>query len=166
MREGEILRLTWDRVDLSNRLIRLKKDMTKERRPKTIPISKTLRSVLMQLPDRGKEDFVFTYGKRPIKDLRDGLKRACEKADIAYGRFTEGGFIFHDLRRTFITNARKAGIASNVTNRITGHSNRGNMNARYDQIDASDLLKAIDQFEDYLESVSQNVSQVQNREFK
>jgi hypothetical protein len=40
------------------------------------------------------------------------------------------------------------------------------MNARYDQIDASDLLKAIDQIEDYLESVSQNVSQAQNREFK
>ena len=117
----------------------------------------------MQLPDRGQEDFVFTYATRPIKDLRDGLKRACEKAEISYGRFTEGGFIFHDLRRTFITNARKAGVTSNVTNRITGHSNRGNMNARYDQIDALDLLKAIDQIEDYLESVSQNVSQAQNQ---
>jgi integrase len=117
----------------------------------------------MQLPGRGKQGYVFTYGKKPIKDLRDGLKRACEKADIAYGRFTEGGFIFHDLRRTFITNARKAGVTSNVTNKITGHSNRGNMNARYDQIDASDLQKAIDQIENHLESVSQNVSQAQNQ---
>jgi integrase len=163
MREGEILNLAWDRIDLTGRLIKLTAEMTKEGRAKTIPISKTLRSVLMQLPDRGKKGHVFTYANRPIKDLRDGLKRACEKADIAYGRFAEGGFIFHDLRRTFITNARKAGVTSNVTNRITGHSNRGNMNARYDQIDASDLLKAMDQIEDYLESVSQNVSQVQNR---
>ena len=163
MREGEILNLTWDRVDLTDRLIKLTAKMTKEGRAKTIPISKTLRSVLMQLPDRGKEGYVFPYGKRPIKDLRNGLKRACEKADIAYGRFVESGFIFHDLRRTFITNARKAGVTSNVTNRITGHSNGGNMNARYDQIDALDLLKAMDQIEGYLESVSQTVSQVQNQ---
>ena len=95
--------------------------------------------------------------------MRDGLKRACEKVGIIYGRFAEGGIIFHDLRRTFITNARKAGVTSNVTNRITGHSNRGNMNARYDQIDGSDLLKAIDKIEDYLESISENVSEDPNR---
>ena len=163
MREGEILNLTWDRVDLTDRLIRLTAEMTKEGRAKTVPISKTLRSVLMQLPDRGKNRYVFTYGKKPIKDLWDGLKRACEKVDIAYGRFTDGGFIFHDLRRTFVTNARKAGVTSNVTNRITGHSNRANINARYDQVDDADLLKAIDRIEDYIESVSENVSEEQNR---
>lgn len=138
-------------------------EMTKEGKAKIVPISKTLRSVLMQLPGRGNKGYVFAYGKKLIKDLRDGLKRACEKADIAYGRFTEGGFIFHDLGRTFVTNARKAAVTSNVTNRITGHSNRGNMNARYDQIDTADLLKAIDQIEDYIESVSKNVSNEQNR---
>jgi integrase len=162
MREGEILNLTWDRVDMGSRLIQLTKDMTKERRAKTVPISKTLRSVLMQLPDRGKEGHVFTYADKPIKDIRDGLKRACENVDIVYGRFKEGGFIFHDLRRTFVTNARKAGVARNVTMKITGHSDRGNMNARYDQIDASDLIKAVDLIESYLQSVSQNVSQVKN----
>ena len=165
MREGEILNLTWDRIDLTGRLIKLTAEMTKEGRAKTVPISKKLRTVLMQLPGRGNNGYVFTYGKKRIKDLRDGLKRACDKVDIAYGRFAEGGFIFHDLRRTFVTNARKAGVTSNVTNRITGHSNRGNMNARYDQIDDADLLKAIDQIEEYIESVSENVSEEQNREF-
>ena len=151
MREGEILNLTWDRIDLTERLINLTANMTKEGKAKTVPISKGLRYTLMQLPDRGKEGHVFTYANRPIKDIRDGLKRACENADIAYGRFEEGGFIFHDLRRTFITNARKAGVAQNVIMKITGHSNRQNMNARYDQIDASDLLNAVDQIEAYIE---------------
>jgi integrase len=163
MREGEILNLTWNRVDLSNRIIQLTKEMTKERKPKKVPISKTLRSVLMQLPNRGKEDFVFKYANKPIKDLRDGLKRACARCEIKYGRFEEGGFIFHDLRRTFVTNARKAGCARNVIMKITGHSNSGNMNARYDQIDPSDLLSAIDQIEGYLESVSETVSKTQNK---
>jgi integrase len=163
MRKGEILNLTWDRIDLSDRLIRLAANMTKERKPKIVPISKTLRSVLMQLPDRGKEGYVFRYANRPIKDLRDGLKRACEKVDIIYGRFKEGGFIFHDLRRTWITNARKAGVTRNVIMKITGHSDRGSMNARYDQIDASDLLKAIDQIESYFSNVDHSVDHEQNQ---
>ena len=120
----------------------------------------------MQLPNRGKEGFVFKYASRPIKDFRDGLKRACEKVDIVYGRFEEGGFIFHDLRRTGITNARKAGVARNVIMRITGHSNRGNMNARYDQIDTIDLLNAVDQMEGFFANVDHSVDHEQNHEFK
>ena len=126
MRAGEILKLRWDKTDLRNRMIYLSPEDTKERRAKKIPISKTLRTVLMQIPGRQNNDLVFTYAGKPIKDIRDGLKRVCEKADIAYGRFEENGFIFHDLRRTFITNARKAKIARNVTMKITGHSDRGN----------------------------------------
>ena len=134
---------------------------------KVLPIGNhELRRHLVYRVIAGDEDFVFKYANRPIKDLRDGLKRACAKSKIKYGRFIEGGFIFHDLRRTFITNARKAGVRSNVTNNITGHSNRGNMNARYDQIDDSDLIKAIDKIEGYLENVSETVSKTQNQVFK
>ena len=165
MRAGEILKLRWDKVDLKNRMIYLSAEDTKERRAKKIPISKTLRTVLMQIPDRQNNDLVFTYAGKPIKDIRDGLKRVCEKTDIAYGRFEENGFIFHDLRRTFITNARKAKVARNVTMKITGHSDRGNMNARYDQIDASDLINAIDQIEVFFQNVDQNVDQTQNQKF-
>ena len=158
MRRGEITNLTWDRVDLANRLIRLTAAMTKERKPKTVPISKTLRSVLMQLPGRGKDGYIFKYLNNPIKDLRTSLRTACKKANVLYGRFEEDGFIFHDLRRTWITNARKASIPRNVSMKITGHSDRGNMNSRYDQIDDSDLLNAIDQIDVYLQSVSENVN--------
>ena len=104
------------------------------------------------------------YAQRPIKDFRDGLSGTCEKAGIKYGRFVEGGFIFHDLRRTWITNARKAGVARNVIMKITGHSNRGNMNARYDQIDDSDLLNAIDQIEVYFSNVDHFVDHEKNQQ--
>jgi len=40
---------------------------------------------------------------------------------------------------------------------ITGHT-ANDMNFRYDTVDEEDLLKAIDQMEDYLANVSKNVS--------
>ena len=107
---------------------------------------------------KNKEGYVFKYAGKPIKDVRDGLERACAKCNIKYGRFERDGLIFHDLRRTFATDARKAKIARNVIMSIMGHSDRGNMNARYDQVDQSDLIEAINQIEDYRKSVSKYVS--------
>jgi hypothetical protein len=40
---------------------------------------------------------------------------------------------------------------------------RQNMNAKHDQIDASDLLNAVDQIEAYFANVEQNVDQGQSQ---
>lgn len=154
MRFGEIKQLTWDMVDLKNRLIRLPGQMVKERKPKVIPISKTLQTVLAELPNRiratGKSDHVFLYGGEPIQSIRDGLSRACKDAGILYGRLVKGGFTLHDLRHTFATNARRAGVPRNVIKVIMGHSDGNDMNLRYDRVDHSDLIEAIDRLENYL----------------
>jgi len=82
-------------------------------------------------------------------------------AGIVYGRFEEGGFVFHDLRRSFITYARKAGVPKNVVQAITGHRGRGDdMNRRYDQVDESDLLAAVDRIEQlFPANLDQNLDQ-------
>ena len=170
MRRGEIVSLTWDKVDLEGRMIQLEAKDTKEGKPKKVPISKTLLAVLIQLPTRlrtGDADHhVFQYRKRSIRgDIRKSLERACERAGIVYGRYVRGGFTLHDLRHTFTTNARRAGIARNVAMAITGHTS-SDMNFRYDTVDESDLLKAIDQMEAYFESVDQNVDQAHSSEKK
>jgi integrase len=148
MRQGEILKLTWDKVDLNKRLIHLKAEDTKERKSKVVPIARPLRDILLTLPGRAAEDFVFTYAKKQVGDVTEGIESACVASGIVYGRFAEGGFVFHDLRRGFITYARKAGVERNVIMAITGHSGKGDQNIRYDQIDAADLLKAVDQIEE------------------
>jgi integrase len=162
MRRGEIVSLTWDKVDLKNRMIQLRAKDTKEGRAKKVPISPTLKTVLMHLPTRlrtsNTDNHVFQYRGESIKgDIRKSLENACREANIPYGRFEQGGFIFHDLRHTFTTIARKAGIPRNVIMVITGHT-ANDMNFRYDTVDEEDLLKAIDQMEDYLANVSKNVS--------
>jgi integrase len=80
---------------------------------------------------------VFTYFGRPIKHARGSLRTACESAKIVYGRFKDGGFVFHDLRRTFTTDMRKAGVQESVIMEITGHA-RHEVFGRYNQIDLED----------------------------
>lgn len=163
MRRGEILDLQWGRVDLSNRIIRLKPKDTKEGKPKSIPISNPLLAVLAKIPNRlrisADNSYVFTYAAKPIKDISDGIKTACKKAKIPYGRFEENGFIFHDLRRTAKTNARKSGVDKNVRMAWFGHSSGNDMDFRYDIVDEEDLIKAVDQMEAYLQNVDHLVDQ-------
>ena len=79
---------------------------------------------------------------RPITNIRRSLSHACKKAGIPYGRSVKDGFIFHDLRRTFNTNMRKAGVQESVIMDITGHSTR-EMFDRYNTIDLEDRREAV-----------------------
>lgn len=126
MRRGEIVRLTWDRVDLPRRVISLWPADTKTGEGRTIPINTDLLCILENWPTRpaqgdGKGEYVFTYQGRPIKgNIRDGLKKACAAAGILYGRDVEGGFVLHDLRRTFATYMADAGHRGRVIQAVAG----------------------------------------------
>ena len=89
--------------------------------------------------------------------IRKGLKDACKKAGIKYGRFVKGGFIFHDLRHTFNTNMRKAGIAESVIMKITGHSTR-EMFDRYNTVDEDDTRKAVKKLEGFLQVLTKSLT--------
>ncbi|WP_197740502.1 site-specific integrase [Desulfosarcina widdelii] len=158
MRRGEILGLTWDRVDLKGRAIRLTADMTKDGEARTIPICDALHDELKAIPRALHKSYVFLFRGKPITCVRTALRKACKEAGIVYGRFEEGGFIFHDLRHTFNTNMRKAGVAESVIMAITGHSTR-EMFDRYNRIDDEDTKVAVTQLEGYLENVTQTVTQ-------
>ncbi len=158
MRKGEILNLTWDKLDLKNRIIQLEADDTKDDEPRTIPLCDELAAVLKSVPRAIHDDHVFQYRGKPVTDIRKGLKVGCEGAGIKYGRFVKGGFVFHDLRHTFNTNMRKAGVQESVIMAITGHSTR-EMFDRYNTIDAADKKNAIAQLEGHLQNVAQTVTQ-------
>jgi integrase len=149
MRKGEILNLVWKKVKLDRRLIQLDPEDTKDREAGDIPICDELYEIFRNIPNRiqkaGDDDDVFLYRGKPIKDIRQGLKDACKKAGIKYGRFVKDGFIFHDLRHTFNTNMRKAGVSELVIMKITGHSTR-EMFDRYNTVDKQDTREAVKMF--------------------
>jgi integrase len=169
MRKGEILSLTWDKVDLNKRLIELEPEDTKDHEARNIPICDELYKMLLSLPNRiqgsDNDNHVFQFNGKPVGDIRTGLRKACEKAKIEYGRFVKGGFIFHDLRHTFNTNMRKAGVQESVIMEVTGHSTR-EMFDRYNTIDEDDTRKAVNQLSAFLNSVDHPVDQVEKVEQK
>ena len=140
MRKAEILNLTWDRVDQDRRLIYLRKEDTKDAEDRYVPICDELLTIIRSIPV-SEEGWVFTFRAQPVSDIRTGLQLACEKSGIAYGLRTPEGFVFHDLRHTFNTNARKAGVPESVIMKITGHSTR-EMFDRYNTVDLDDLQVA------------------------
>jgi len=84
-------------------------------------------------------NFVFTYKGNPLKSIKVCLARAVKEAGIT-------NFRLHDLRHTYTTNARKAGVHETVIMKLTGHKTRS-MFTRYNSVDEADARQALDLME-------------------
>src|SRR5437899_3195281 len=116
MRCGEILNLTWERVDLKAGLIRLRAEDTKTNEARLVPLTTELTARLKDLYKVRylHEANVFLVKGKSIGSIRRGFEAACRRAKIT-------GFRFHDFRHTAVTNMRRAGIDHLTIMRITGH---------------------------------------------
>lgn len=144
MRSGEILNLIWDKVDLGKRLIRLDADDTKTSEARSIYLNDQTLEILQEagkLRSLG-HNRVFSYKRRPLASIKTCLYRACREAGIK-------NFRFHDLRHTFNTNMRKAGVSQSVIMKLTGHKTAA-MFHRYNTVDAEDARKAYQKLETLL----------------
>lgn len=135
MRKGEILSLTWDRIDLKGGLIRIRGGDTKTDEARIVPLIPAVIEALRSLPRRIGSPWVFGYkGKRPLKDVRTAFASAKERAGLE-------DFHFHDLRHCFVTNARRAGIDQITIMSITGHKTTS-VFKRYNTVEEADVLEA------------------------
>jgi integrase len=151
MRRGEILGLTWDRVDLKSGFIRLKETDTKTGERRHIPVGRELRRVLESLPiamdpNGRRVPYVFTRRGKPIKSVREIFSRVCRDAELT-------DLVFHDLRHTATPNLRRAGVDALTAMKITGHKTMA-VFKRYNTIDEPDLLAAQQRMDGYLEQNS------------
>jgi integrase len=142
MRKSEILNLTWDRVDFKTSLIRLRPEDTKTQEGRMIPMTKELSEALknatIYLDAAGhRVPYVFTYAGKRIGSVRRAFETACSQAGLA-------NVVFHDLRHTFVTNMRRAGVDYFRIMAITGHKTMSAFK-RYHTIDQQDLRQAIGQ---------------------
>ena len=151
MRKGELLELKWSHIDREKGFIRLPVGTTKEGKPKSIPINWHVREVLSRLPRSLHHDYVFTYHGQRIKNLRRSFESACRKAGIPYGRKTENGLVFHDIRRTVKTNMMRAGVDKALRDTILGHSLQG-MDTYYLKPGDEDLKAAIDKYTTWMDA--------------
>ncbi len=114
MRLKEILKLTWNRVDLKNRLILLDKTKNDDRRE--IPINNTLYETLSGMIRNIKTDYLF-YDPRTLKSL-DRIDRSWHTT-LNKAKITD--FKFHDLRHTFASWLVMKGVDLASVQKLLGH---------------------------------------------
>ncbi len=147
-RRGEIVGLTWDRVDLKEGLVRLEPGETKNDQARTVYLVPELLEVLRkQLAARRLGcPFVFHLGGKPVGDFRKSWEQACAQAGVPK-------LLFHDLRRTAIRNLVRAGVPERVAMMISGHKTRTVFD-RYNIVSAEDLKQAAHRQEAYVQGQS------------
>ncbi|MDU0458529.1 MAG: site-specific integrase [Geobacteraceae bacterium] len=151
-RRGEILGLTWDRIDLKHGFILL--DDTKSGKRREIPINANVRAALQGIVRRIDVQYVFVNPetvterppvreggkKRPASgryyDVKKSFATACRKAGIK-------DFHFHDLRHTFASQLVMNGVDITTVSKLLGHANL-TMTLRYAHLAPDHLQSAVD----------------------
>jgi integrase len=137
MRKEELLALRWEQVDLEASTIALAPEDTKTDEPRVIVLTQRAKEALRALPSRFKKAFVFVSSRTKTRwvDIKKPFDRAVDAAGLH-------GLWFHDLRRSFITRARRVGVPESVVMKMSGHRTRA-VFERYNVVDTQDLRAAV-----------------------
>ena len=135
MRRGEIFGLTWDRVDLKNRIILLDKTKNGERRE--VPINDNLYEILNSIVRRLDVPYVFFNPKtlKPYDNLKRSFATALSKSHIL-------DFRFHDLRHTFASQLIMKGVDLVTVKELLGHKDI-KMTLRYSHLSHAHIKNAV-----------------------
>ena len=109
MRQAEIFKLTWDKVDLGMKYIRLGQE-TKNKTGRVIPLHPKILDYLTRQPRPIHGGYIF----EKIWYDRHGFDKAVQNAGIV-------DFRFHDLRHCAINNLRLAGNDHYSIKKVSGH---------------------------------------------
>jgi integrase len=156
-RREQIGGITWGTVNLSQRLIVVPGEMTKNSKSHTIYLNDPFLELLShQSRNRltGKHldcPYVFHRDGQRIKDFRTVWNRACGDAGLGCGyrldtkyaarwekKGLKAGPTFHDCRRTAVRNFNRDGTPENIAMKITGHKTNSTYK-RYGIVTVEDL---------------------------
>jgi integrase len=114
-RRDEVAHMRWDEIDSD--LWVIPRERYKSGRANAVPLSGPVQRLLATLPHVG--DYVFTTtGRTPIS----GFSKAKAAIDKASGI---AGWRLHDLRRTARSLMSRAGVSSDIAERVLGHTIAG-----------------------------------------
>jgi integrase len=146
MRRGEMAQLRWSQIDMKAHVVKLASSDTKTAEKRLVPLTDRL-TQLLSVTQKHVSGYVFvTRNGRPYNPskISAAFKKACSKAELT-------GVTYHDLRHSFCTNMRRAGVDTLTTMAISGHRSI-EVFKRYTTIAPQDLQKAIQQLGTYMDT--------------
>lgn len=114
-RLSELLALRWGDVDLDRRVLVFRRETTKSRRQRVVPIDDELLSVLKAMRPGAAQEPVFDYNGRAMKNVRTAFETARHKVGLDEVHF-------HDLRHSFASWAVMNGLDIYRLQTYMGHS--------------------------------------------
>jgi integrase len=128
-RSGEAKKLEWNKVDLTDWVVRLTRKNEKTKRPRTLALVGELREIIERRLEKRLPEcpFVFHRNGKLIKSFRRAFKTACKNAGLE-------GIVPHDMRRSGVRNFSKAGLSESEGMSISGHRTNA-VYKRYNIID-------------------------------
>lgn len=135
-RIGALLELTWDRVDLERRVIKLAgNDIGPKKGRATVPINDTLVAALQAAEASSVSPYVIEWGGRRVGSIKTGFNAAVKRAGIAH-------CTPHDLRRTAGRFMVESGVPIEEVAQYLGHTNPSVTRSTYSQFSPDYLRRA------------------------
>ncbi len=154
MRRGEIAGMTWDSVDLEQRIVMLSETETKNGEKRGVPLSGEAVRILAGIPRRsdgkvfGFHDphSITTAFIRSVSRARSTYEKECENNGEKPDPTFLTGLTFHDLRHEATSRFFELGLETPFVKKITGHKTY-QMLDRYTHLKAEDIAIKIDRLE-------------------
>lgn len=137
-RPGEARFLKWEWVNMERKEIRLPKEATKERKPKTLFITPYLEDVLSRLARVEGNPYVIASERengKPVQDIKKPWDRIKKAAKI------KQSLHLHDLRHSHASMANSLGYSMPMIGALLGHS-QVQTTLRYAHLASDHLRKA------------------------
>ncbi|OGW59141.1 MAG: hypothetical protein A2Y48_02735 [Nitrospirae bacterium RIFCSPLOW2_12_42_9] len=133
LRQGELLRLTWQDIDWNMGILTVRESKSGEAR--RVPMNSTVQEILTTLrpQDYSQEDTIFPHDARY---LRRAFDKAVSKAKL-------NPFRFHDLRHTFASRLAMQGANDRTIMTLGGWKSPRMLN-RYAHISPTHLWQAVE----------------------
>lgn len=110
VRTGEMAQIRKRDINWQARKVRIEQGKTGN--VKVIgPLSTTAMEILEQCSAMSETEFVFFKGRNIPPKFYKTLRRACERAGVAYGKNTPGGLVLYDSRHTATTHMLESGVS-------------------------------------------------------
>lgn len=131
IRQGELLRLTWDDVDWNTGILTVKK--SKHGQVHRVPMNSIVQRVLTESYKNRKSGRIFPHDS---SQMRKSFEKAIKQAGLA-------PFRFHDLRHTFASRLAMKGV-NDRTLMVLGGWKSSAMLSRYAHLSPTHLWQAVE----------------------